>query len=274
MIRIAFYGKGGIGKSTIASNMAISCARKGMKVLFIGCDPKADSTRAIMGKRIPTVLDVVEKNIDSFSISEIMFKGQYGIYCIEAGGPEAGSGCAGLGITLMQTELERLDVFQESWDVIIYDVLGDVVCGGFAVPIRKNFVDKVVVVSSSELMSVYAANNILKCVKASFPLKSPLLGGIILNKYLTEKDINIIKNFADKTNSRIIGKITYNNEMTALGYKPINRQADGANFIEKEMDLLLSSLLDASICTNPSPLTNMEFDCFAEEIEEMLGKNI
>ncbi|XVG95991.1 ArsA-related P-loop ATPase [Eubacteriales bacterium KG127] len=270
MVRVAFYGKGGIGKSTIASNMAISCAQKGMKVLLIGCDPKADSTRNIMGRRIPTVIDVAGENSDSLTLEDIIFKGRYGISCIEAGGPESGCGCAGLGITLMQNELETLGVFNKNWDIIIYDILGDVVCGGFAVPVRKKFVDKVIVISSSELMSVYAANNILKCVRSASTSEFPMLGGIVLNKVLDENDIKIINVFANKTNSKVLGEIEYSSKMRDLGYKICHQIIEDASIGEK-VNAISSLILSNTECTVPTPLTNNEFDLFVGEINSMLG---
>ena len=151
MERIAFYGKGGIGKSTIAANVSALLAKKGMKVLHIGCDPKADSARILQSGRIPSVLELLEEK-ESLSRAEIIHTGKNGVQCVECGGPEAGCGCAGLGITTAMEEMEKLGVFQENWDVIVYDVLGDVVCGGFSVPMRKHYADKVFVVTSADYM--------------------------------------------------------------------------------------------------------------------------
>lgn len=161
--RVAFYGKGGIGKSTIASNVSALLAMQGKKVLHIGCDPKADSTRLLCKERIKTVLEVLEEK-DYPEREDLVYRSESGVWCVESGGPEAGNGCAGMGIITAMKELERIGVLEEDWDVIIYDVLGDVVCGGFSVPMRQGYVDRVYIVSSADFMSLYAANNILKGV--------------------------------------------------------------------------------------------------------------
>lgn len=140
MKRIAIYGKGGIGKSTIVSNMAAAYSSD-HSVLVIGCDPKADTTRTLYGERLPAVLDVLKEKRNP-EVSEVIHKGFGGVRCVESGGPEPGVGCAGRGVIVAMNLLERLGVFREDIDVIIYDVLGDVVCGGFAVPLREDFADE------------------------------------------------------------------------------------------------------------------------------------
>lgn len=193
-LRIAFYGKGGIGKSTIATNVSALLAKKGMRVLHIGCDPKADSTRLLTKRKIPTVLSQLD-TLDDITRNAVVFEGACGVQCVETGGPEAGTGCAGLGIMTAMDELKRLGVFDESWDVIVYDVLGDVVCGGFSVPMRKHFVDKVYVVTSSYYMSLYAANNILKGIKRYARAGNGLCGGIIGNHIKDSKDEKALREF-------------------------------------------------------------------------------
>lgn len=206
-MNIAFYGKGGIGKSTIASNVSAALAQKGDRVLHIGCDPKADSTRLLTDKRILTVLNQLNSLAEDATRADLVFPGRSGVSCIEAGGPQAGMGCAGMGITAMEAELRRLGILKEPWDVIVYDVLGDVVCGGFSVPMRKGFVDKVYVVTSADYMSLYAANNILKGVKAfSSPSKS-LMGGLVLNHSQGETDRRIVERFAELTQTRLVLQI-------------------------------------------------------------------
>ena len=162
--RVAFYGKGGIGKSTIASNVSALLAMQGKKVLHIGCDPKADSTRLLCKERIKTVLEVLEEK-DYPEREDLVYRSESGVWCVESGGPEAGNGCAGMGIITAMKELERIGVLEEDWDVIIYDVLGDVVCGGFSVPMRQGYVDRVYIVSSADFMSLYAANRESKELK-------------------------------------------------------------------------------------------------------------
>src|SRR5664280_1424635 len=158
--KIAIYGKGGIGKSTIVSNIAAAHSED-KNVLVIGCDPKADTTRTLVGERIPTILDILKIKKDA-STEDILFAGYGDVRCAESGGPEPGVGCAGRGVIVAMNLLERLGVFSEDLDLIIYDVLGDVVCGGFAVPLCENFADEVYIVTSGEYMALYAANNICK----------------------------------------------------------------------------------------------------------------
>jgi Ni-sirohydrochlorin a,c-diamide reductive cyclase subunit CfbC len=199
--RIAIYGKGGIGKSTIVSNLAASYADN-LKVMVIGCDPKADTTRTLVGNRIPTILDVVREKKDA-STEEIIYRGYKDVQCVESGGPEPGVGCAGRGVIVAMNLLERLDAFSEEIDIIIYDVLGDVVCGGFAVPLRENFADEVYIVTSGEYMALYAANNICKGIKK---LKSRF-GGIICNCRGIENEVDIVAEFARRVGSKVIGII-------------------------------------------------------------------
>jgi nitrogenase iron protein len=198
--RIAIYGKGGIGKSTIVSNIAAAYAED-CDVLVIGCDPKADTTRTLVGRRIPTILDVVREKKDA-SKEEILFKGYKDVKCVESGGPEPGVGCAGRGVIVAMKLLGKLETFSQD-DVIIYDVLGDVVCGGFAVPLREDFADEVYIVTSGEYMSLYAANNICKGIKK---LKSNF-GGIICNRRGIENELEIVNAFAERIGSKVIGVI-------------------------------------------------------------------
>ncbi|MDF2572149.1 MAG: nifH1 2, partial [Sporomusa sp.] len=161
--QIAIYGKGGIGKSTTTSNISASLSKLGYKVMQFGCDPKADSTNTLRGGTyIPTVLDTLrEKN--KVQAEDVIYKGFNGVYCVEAGGPAPGVGCAGRGIITAVQLLKQLKVYDElDLDVVIYDVLGDVVCGGFAVPIREGIAEHVFTVSSADFMAIYAANNLFK----------------------------------------------------------------------------------------------------------------
>lgn len=198
---IAIYGKGGIGKSTIVSNLAAAYS-KDKKVLVIGCDPKADTTRTLVGRRIPTILDILKEKRDA-NQEDVIFQGYGNVMCVESGGPEPGVGCAGRGVIVAMKLLENLEVFSQEPEVIIYDVLGDVVCGGFAVPLRENFADEVYIVTSGEYMALYAANNISKGIKK---LKSNL-GGIICNCRGISREVEIVEEFASKIGSQVIGVI-------------------------------------------------------------------
>ena len=210
--RVAFYGKGGIGKSTIASNVSALLAMQGKKVLHIGCDPKADSTRLLCKERIKTVLEVLEEK-DYPEREDLVYRSESGVWCVESGGPEAGNGCAGMGIITAMKELERLGVFEEDWDVIIYDVLGDVVCGGFSVPMRQGYVDRVYIVSSADFMSLYAANNISSAVRNFEDRSYARVFGIVLNHRNVENETEKVQAFADKSGIPIVGEIPRSDEI-------------------------------------------------------------
>jgi len=199
--RIAIYGKGGIGKSTIVSNIAASYAEN-QQVLVIGCDPKSDTTRTLVGSRIPTILDMLKMKKE-VSADEIIYIGYNDVKCVESGGPKPGVGCAGRGVIVAMNYLEKIGAFTDDIDVIIYDVLGDVVCGGFAVPLREDYADEVYIVTSGEYMALYAANNISKGIQK---LKSRL-GGVICNCRGIENELKIVNTFAHRVNSKIIGII-------------------------------------------------------------------
>lgn len=181
--KIAIYGKGGIGKSTTVSNVAAAIAAQGRRVMQIGCDPKSDSTASHTGgERIPTVLDSIRRQKDALRLEDLVFPGRDGVLCVEAGGPTPGVGCAGRGIIAAFEKLDQLHAFEiYQPDVVLYDVLGDVVCGGFAMPIRGGYADQVFVVTSGEMMSLYAAGNIAAAVRSFRTKGYASFGGLILN---------------------------------------------------------------------------------------------
>ncbi|WP_440948209.1 nitrogenase component 1 [Methanosarcina sp. T3] len=182
MIQIALYGKGGIGKSTVSANLSAALANSKKRVLQVGCDPKHDSTRLLLGGAgIPTVLDYVRATpMEVQHLEALVFEGYGGTACVEAGGPKPGIGCAGRGILSSFEVLKRLGLRASFFDVVLYDVLGDVVCGGFAVPLRKEYADAVFLVTSGEYMALYAANNILRGIR-NFEDAAPRVAGIIFN---------------------------------------------------------------------------------------------
>ena len=178
MLKIAVYGKGGIGKSTISSNLSVALSERGYKVMQIGCDPKADSTIQLhQGHTVTSILDIIRARGDKAGLDELVTEGSGGVLCAEAGGPTPGMGCAGRGIITAFEALEERNAFEVyKPDVVIYDVLGDVVCGGFAMPIREGYADKVFIVTSGENMAIYAAANIAAAVK-SFEARGTGEGG-------------------------------------------------------------------------------------------------
>jgi nitrogenase iron protein NifH len=203
--QIAIYGKGGIGKSTTTSNISAALSKAGYKVMQFGCDPKADSTNTLRGGTyIPTVLDTLrEKN--QVKPDDVIFKGYNGVYCVEAGGPAPGVGCAGRGIITAVQLLKQLNVYEDlNLDVIIYDVLGDVVCGGFAVPIREGIAEHVFTVSSADFMAIYAANNLFKGIKKYSNSGGALLGGVIANSINAPYAREIIDDFVYRTKTQVV----------------------------------------------------------------------
>ncbi len=206
--QIAIYGKGGIGKSTTTSNISAALAKAGYKVMQFGCDPKSDSTNTLRGgKYIPTVLDTLrEKN--AVKAEEVLFQGFGGVYCVEAGGPAPGVGCAGRGIITAVQLLKQLKVFEElELDFVLYDVLGDVVCGGFAVPIREGIAEHVFTVSSADFMAIYAANNLFKGIQKYSNSGGALLGGVIANSINAPYAKEIIDDFVHQTHTQVIGYV-------------------------------------------------------------------
>ena len=208
MKKIAFYGKGGIGKSTTAANVSAALSELGRQVCQIGCDPKNDSTRLLLGEICrQTVLDYVrEHDDDSMLSAKAVHRGFNNIMCIEAGGPEPGVGCAGRGIIVALEKLKEQQILSEEL-TIVYDVLGDVVCGGFALPIREGYAQDIYIVSSGELMSLYAANNIAKGIRKFADSGSVRLGGIIGNSRNIDNERPLLEEFATRLNSRLVAFI-------------------------------------------------------------------
>ncbi len=217
MLKIAIYGKGGIGKSTVTSNLAAAFASMGKRVIQIGCDPKADSTINLLGGEplLPVMNYMREKDEDPETIEDISKIGYGGVLCIETGGPTPGLGCAGRGIIATFQLLEDLELF-ETWkpDVVLYDVLGDVVCGGFAAPIREGYAEQVVIVTSGEKMALYAANNIYQAVKNFEDRNYASVSGIILNHRNVENETEKVQKFARENDLKILGEIPRSDDIT------------------------------------------------------------
>jgi nitrogenase iron protein NifH len=209
MDRIAIYGKGGVGKSVVATTLSAYYARQGKRVLHVGCDPKHDSAvRLIDGDQtIVTVLDALADNPNITSTEAILHTGRYGIQCCEAGGPEPGVGCGGRGVARTLEFLDEMEVIEEGgYDVVVFDVLGDVVCGGFAAPLRQGFAEKVFIVLSEEPMALFAANNISKAIH-TYHANGVVLGGLVANLRTPDADRDLLARFAEALGTEILAYI-------------------------------------------------------------------
>ena len=244
MRQIAVYGKGGIGKSTIASNLSMALNEKGLKVMQVGCDPKRDSTRNLAdGRLIPTVLETYREHLrqgrDEYAISleDIVFKGPGGVYCVESGGPEPGIGCAGRGVLTAIQILRDLKAYQTyELDVVIYDVLGDVVCGGFAQPIRQGYAEEIYLICSGAFMSLYAANNIAKGVQRLSRRGRTGLVGVICNSSGDERfEKAVLSDFAERLGTHLVHFVPRSpiiqacevESKTVLEHSPESEEAEG-----------------------------------------------
>lgn len=235
MYKLAVYGKGGIGKSTVTSNLAAAFSFLGKKVIQIGCDPKADSTMNLLGgEQIEPVMDMLRDERDPESIDEIAKTGYGGVVCIETGGPTPGLGCAGRGIIATFQILKDLKLIETvKPDVVLFDVLGDVVCGGFAAPIREGYADEVMIVTSGEKMALYAANNINTAVKNFEDRSYAKVRGILLNKRNVPDEDAKVKAFADERGISVVGVIPRSDD--------INRaEEQGMTVVEMNPELPIS----------------------------------
>lgn len=254
MIRIAVYGKGGIGKSTTVSNVAAALAEKGMKVMQIGCDPKADSTILLRhGEEIPTVLELYNKKRQDLQLEDMIRTGYGGVVCVEAGGPTPGLGCAGRGIITALEKLRETGAYEICKpDIVFYDVLGDVVCGGFSMPMRKGYADKVFIITSGENMAIHAGANIAMAVENFKNRGYASLGGMILNRRNVPGEEEKVQELADDFHTRVVGTLSRSDLV-------LEAEAQGKTLMEaypesemaEEYRLLAEQLLDA--CREDKP---------------------
>jgi nitrogenase iron protein NifH len=235
MRQIAFYGKGGIGKSTTSQNTLACLAEQGHKILIVGCDPKADSTRLILhSKAQDTILSLAAAagSVEDLEIEDVMKVGYLDIKCVESGGPEPGVGCAGRGVITSINFLEENGAYEDT-DYVSYDVLGDVVCGGFAMPIRENKAQEIYIVMSGEMMAMYAANNISKGILKYANSGGVRLGALICNERQTDKELELAEELAKKLGTFLIKFVPRDNivqhaelrRMTVVEYAPDSKQA-------------------------------------------------
>lgn len=263
--QIAIYGKGGIGKSTTTQNLTAGLSELGKKIMVVGCDPKADSTRLLLnGLAQRTVLDTLREEGDDIELDSIMKTGFNGIKCVESGGPEPGVGCAGRGIITSIGMLENLGAYTDDLDYVFYDVLGDVVCGGFAMPIREGKAKEIYIVASGEMMALYAANNICKGIK-KYALKGGVrLGGIICNSRNVDREIELLRAFAEELGTQLIHFVPRNNvvqraeirKKTVIDYSPEHKQADEYRELARKIE-------ENKLFVIPKPMTQ-------ERLEEIL----
>jgi nitrogenase iron protein NifH len=263
--QIAIYGKGGIGKSTTTQNLTAGLAERGKNVMVVGCDPKADSTRLLLGTLAQkTVLDTLREEGDDVELSSILKEGFGGIKCVESGGPEPGVGCAGRGIITSIGLLEQQGAYTDDLDYVFYDVLGDVVCGGFAMPMREGKAKEIYIVASGEMMALYAANNISKGI-AKYARKSGVrLGGIICNSRNVDREIDLLKAFAKELGTQLIYFVPRDNVVqhaeinrkTVIEYAPKTNQAEQYRQLARAID-------ENTMFTIPTPMTQ-------ERLEEIL----
>lgn len=254
MIKFAIYGKGGIGKSTIASNLSVALAEQGYRVMQIGCDPKADSTTLLRhGKELPTILSTVREKKDNFLLEEVIHTGYRGVLCVEAGGPIPGLGCAGRGIITALEKLEAKGAYElYKPDILLYDVLGDVVCGGFSMPMRNGYASQVYIVTSGENMSIYAAANIATAINNFKDRDYATLGGMILNERNVEREEEKVQELCREFHTDIRQRIPWSSlvqqaedkRMTVLQAFPDSEEAETYRQLAKK-------ILEENIANNP-----------------------
>ena len=265
--QIAFYGKGGIGKSTTSQNTLAALVDLGQRILIVGCDPKAYSTRLILNTKLQdTVLSLAAEagSVEDLELEDVLKVGYKNIKCVESGGPEPGVGCAGRGVITSINFLEENGAYDDV-DYVSYDVLGDVVCGGFAMPIRENKAQEIYIVMSGEMMALYAANNIAKGILKYAHSGGVRLGGLICNERQTDLEYELAEALAKKLNTQLIHFVPRDNivqhaelrKQTVIQYAPDSKQAG-------EYRALAQKIHDnAGKGTIPTPIT-------MEELEQML----
>ena len=247
MRKVAIYGKGGIGKSTTTQNTVAGLVEMGKKVIVVGCDPKADSTRLLLGGLAQkTVLDTLREEGEDVELDDVVKNGYKNVRCVESGGPEPGVGCAGRGIITSINLLEQLGAYDDAqaMDYVFYDVLGDVVCGGFAMPMREGKAQEIYIVVSGEMMAMYAANNICKGIVKFAEAGDVKLGGLICNSRKVDNEFQMIEELAKKLGTQMIHFVPRDNMVqraeinrkTVIEFEPTHGQADEYRALAKKID--------------------------------------
>lgn len=274
MRQIALYGKGGIGKSTVASNVTAGLASLGTQVLQMGCDPKRDSTRAhLRGQAQRTVLEVIRKvgsyrnAVRQFTLDEFVVVADNGVHCVEAGGPEPGVGCAGRGIIAAMETLTELGLYEQGYDVIVYDVLGDVVCGGFAMPIRQGFAEEIYLVVSGEFLALYAANNICRGIVRYAAGGKARVAGVIGNLRDVPNERAIITAFAERIGSQVTTFIPHSTVVTAAenARRTVSEHAPDSEQATVYMDLARAVLAPQKLVV-PAPLEDSDLEALVFDL--------
>jgi nitrogenase iron protein NifH len=266
MRKVAIYGKGGIGKSTTTQNTVAGLVEQGKKVMVVGCDPKADSTRLLLGGLAQrSVLDTLREEGEDVELSDIRAGGYCKSLCVESGGPEPGVGCAGRGIITSINMLEQLDAYKteagDPLDYVFYDVLGDVVCGGFAMPIREGKAEEIYIVCSGEMMAMYAANNISKGILKFAQSGVVRLGGLICNSRKVDNEREMIEQFAKQLGTQMIHFVPRDNDVqraeinrkTVIEWNPECPQADEYRTLANAIDGN-----DMFVVPKPLPMEQLE----------------
>ena len=279
----AIYGKGGIGKSTTTQNLVAALAESGKKVMIVGCDPKADSTRLILhSKAQTTVMHLAAEagSVEDLELEDVMSVGFGGIKCVESGGPEPGVGCAGRGVITAINFLEEEGAYDEELDFVFYDVLGDVVCGGFAMPIRENKAQEIYIVCSGEMMAMYAANNIAKGIVKYANSGSVRLAGLICNSRNTDREDELIMALAARLGTTMIHFVPRNNvvqhaeirRMTCVEYDPTHKQSDEYRALASKINNNTNFVIPTPIEMEELEELLMEFGIMEAEDESIVGK--
>ena len=260
MIRqCAIYGKGGIGKSTTTQNLVAGLAAEGKKVMIVGCDPKADSTRLILhAKAQSTIMQMAADagTVEDLELEDVLKVGYGGIRCVESGGPEPGVGCAGRGVITAINFLEEEGAYEEDLDFVFYDVLGDVVCGGFAMPIREGKAQEIYIVASGEMMALYAANNICKGIKKYANTGGVRLGGIICNSRNVDREKEFLEEFTASIGTQMIHFVPRDNivQKAEFNKKTVTEYDDSQNQA-KEYSELAEKIINNQNFVIPQPLS-------------------